>query len=573
MLIGYIITLVTLASFVLMLAFAVRDRRDLSRILKFGINRYSAAALVIIVLLFALIALLFIHPVEQLYFDENIYQGVALNILHSGNALWCQYGTGYLQSCYVNQLYHDIVGYDVFIAVTFALFGAGAQTAYALQLFAGIISIIGVFLLVSVLSDRKEVAVFSAAVFASIPELFIWVRTQAAPDVPFMMFTIISSLFFVVLAKKPSFNKMMMFFMSLILVVYTREEGLLLIPAFALLYIAFGNSGIRRNAKDKISIAKHALSEPLPLIGITVFILFLMPILYYSALELQSPSYGNSSNQALFSLANFENNIQPNIGFITATSDTVYPEVPSALLVPLAVVGAIAIAFYGKWKNRFGMLLLLGVLAFSYFIFYPFFYAGAYNYGVDVRFVLETLPFVAVLSGFGIFGIGAAIIYLIQRMVKRHVRTVILSTAVYSVLLATLVVYPFYVYAPKITIPSSQMPQESYPSNATSFFYSNYNAVPSNCLVFSFTPDLWYEYNRSAAQIGYLSSANQSVSESFKQNYSCYVFDYDYWCTVPPYQDTLCSNIMSKYNTSVIASQSNGRGSYFAFYRLLNYSP
>ncbi len=570
MILGYIITAVPLLSFVLLLAFMFRDKKSLASTLSEGINRYSLLCLAAILVFFAVFAIAFVHPVEQLYFDENIYQGIALNILHSGNALWCQYGTGYLQTCFVNQLYHDIVGYDVFIAAAFAFFGASAQTAYGLELFIGILSILGVFLLASVLTRRKEVPVFSALVFSTIPELFIWSRTQAVPDMPFMMFTILTAFFFIVFAKKPSNNRLAMFLMSLALTLYTRTEGIILLPIFAVLYFVIGESGLRKNAGEKFNAAKQALSNPFSLLLILLFIILLMPIIYYSIIELRAPSYGNSSGQALFSFSNFEQNMPVNLAFITGMSSTVYPEISEINLVPLALAGAVTLAFFAKKKNRFGVLLFLGLLALSYLLFYPFFYAGSVGYGVDVRFILQVLPFLAVLSGFGIFGVGTGASYLLSRYTQRHANAV--KYLAYTVLVAVLVLYPFSVYAPSFVISPNSMPQEAYPNNATSFFYSNYNAVPSNCLVFSFTPDLWYEYNRSAAQINYLTGANQSLSESFS-SYSCFVLDYGYWCTVAPYQNTLCSTLTSKYNLSTLASQDNGRGSGFAFYKLLNYTP
>ncbi len=548
----------------------MRGRKDIKGIISEGVNRYSILALAAILLFFAIFALLFVHPVEQLYFDENIYQGIALNILHSGNALWCQYGTGYLNTCYVNQLYHDIVGFDVFIAMAFAIFGPSAQTAYGLELLIGLLSILGVFLLTSLFTRRKEVPVLSALVFSTLPELFIWSRTQAVPDMPFMMFTIFTTFFFVMFVRKPGNNRLALFLMSFTLTFYTRTEGLLLAPLFIILYFVLGENGIRQNVREKLKWLANAFSDPVALSLILIFVLLLLPAIYYSVNELRAPSYGNSSSQALFSFSNFASTLPGNLGFLTATSVTPYPEVSAVNLVPLATAGAITLIFLFEKRNRFGILLSLLLLTLLYLLFYAFFYAGSYGYGVDVRFVLQTLPFLAVLSGLGVFGIGSLILKLLQKIHKKY--ATVLRYSIYSVLILVFIVYPFYLNAPNITMPASQMPQEAYPSSATSFFYNNYNSVPTNCLVFSFTPDLWYQYGRSAAQIGYLTGENQSLKESFG-NYSCFVMDYGYWCTVPPYQGTTCKNDLAMYNISVIASSSNTIGSGFAFYRLVNYSP
>jgi hypothetical protein len=116
------------------------------------------------------------------------------------------------------------------------------------------------------------------------------------------------------------------------------------------------------------------------------------------------------------------------------------------------------------------------------------------------------------------------------------------------------------------------MPQQTVILGAINSFYANYNSVPENCLVFSFTPDLWTEVNRSSAQIGYINSANATVKSTFN-NYSCKVFDYGYWCVVPPHHDTTCAQILKKYNVSVLGpANATIGGDKVAFYKLLNYT-
>ena len=137
MLIGYFITLAVLASFASLLAFLILNRKEIFGFLKERINRYSVICIVAIIAFFVIFSLLNVSATEQLYFDENIYQGIAINILRHANSLWCQYGTGYLGSCSVNALYHDPVGWSSFIAIAFAIFGIGTSTAYGMQLLVG----------------------------------------------------------------------------------------------------------------------------------------------------------------------------------------------------------------------------------------------------------------------------------------------------------------------------------------------------------------------------------------------------------------------------------------------------
>lgn len=570
MLIGYMITAATIAAFAFLVVFGAIELtgREKGKHPPY-LTRNSLICLAAILVFFTLFALLLVHPVEQLYFDENIYQGIALNILHSGNALWCQYGTGNLNTCYISELYHDMVGYDVFLAAAFAVFGSAVQVAYGLQLLVGILSITCVFLLAGELSRKGSVAVASTFIFALIPQLFIWSRTQAVPDLPFMMFTVFAAFLFLLFLRKPDTNRLALFLSAVVLAAYTRTEGLLLLPLFAFFYFVYAEEKARKTISKRVKLLKSGIDNPRAMVIGLAFVLMILPLFYYSVLEINTGSYGQSGSQSLFSFSNLNQNLPPNTQFIVGLLSN-YPTVSTYNLLPLAVLGVLALLLYQRSSSRRSALALAGALFLAYFLFYGFFYAGSAEYGVDVRFMLQVLPFLAILGGFGIGAAGEILGNLLGRVRKRHAK--VIKGAVYAVLLAALVAVPFAFYTPSITLSPNAMPQASYPNNATAFFYANYSTVPANCLVFTFTPDLWYQYNRSAAQIGYLTGANQSLRQSFS-SYSCFVIDYGYWCTVPPYENTLCSTLTSQYKLSTIASESNGRSSQFAFYKILNYSP
>ncbi|MEM0149049.1 MAG: hypothetical protein QW346_02185, partial [Candidatus Micrarchaeaceae archaeon] len=158
---GYVVTAAIAVSFLGLIVSLFLARRDIRKSMA-GVGKASSLALIAIIVFFVVFALNFVKPVEQLYFDENIYQGVALNILMHGNALWCQYGTGYLHNCFANAVYHDPVEISFFLAVAFAIFGIGTTTAYHAQLLVGALSIVAVFGLAYVIFKRNDIAVASA---------------------------------------------------------------------------------------------------------------------------------------------------------------------------------------------------------------------------------------------------------------------------------------------------------------------------------------------------------------------------------------------------------------------------
>ncbi len=569
MLLGYAITIAVVLSFILMMLSIFLYRKELYKLLKKHTNKKAIIFLIVILIFFTIISLLFIPAVEQLYFDENIYQGIALNIVHSGNSLWCQYGTGYLTNCYSNQLYHDPVGFELFLGIIFLIFGSGPSISYAFQFFIGVLSVIGVFLLASVLTENKYLGAISAFIFSTIPELLIWTRTQAAPDLPFMMLTIYSFFFFVVFTKNENKRSLLLFLSSFSLVLYTRIEAFILFPVFLILYFIFGEYKPIELIKKRISSIKNLQYNFYALIILLLFIFLILPEFFYVNTESLSPQYGQASNQSILSVSNFLQNINYNSGFFLGTT-TNYPTISSINLLVLSILGIFTILLLKKIKNKFGILLAMLLPIFIYFLFYTFFYAGSVDYGVDVRFMLELMPFLAILSGIGILGLFNTVSFILSKLKLKAAKK--LAVLFIPIFVIVGVILPFYFIFPYISLPISQMPQEYFNTQATTFIYNNYQKVPTSCLVFSFTPDIWYTLNRSSAQISYMSEGNLTTKMNTFKNYSCFVFDYGYWCTTPEYHNSSCGTQLYSYNLSVLATQRNSEGSNFTLYKINNFT-
>ncbi|MEM3781383.1 MAG: glycosyltransferase family 39 protein [Candidatus Micrarchaeaceae archaeon] len=576
--IGYETTLAVSASFALLLYSIYLGRRDLAGALRKGVNKYSLLFLFIILAFFLAFSLLFVHPAEQLYFDENIYQGVAMNILHHANALWCQFGTGYVDRCYANALYHDPVGWTLFIAIAFALFGIGTATAFNLELLVGALSIVAVFLLASALFENKELAVLGAFVFALSPELFIWSRSMADIDLPFMMLSAFAFFFFVVFAKNRNRNTLAMFLFAMVLAAYMRIEAILLIPLFVFLFFVFGKNSVKETFRRSVSEVKRAINEDAKtLIIVLVALLLLLPQIHYFAIEAQltfapgSSNYGQNTGQSAVSLGNFMENIPVNVYYVLGliSGKNIYPTEFLFLETPLAIFGCVLLSLDKEYRNRFGMLALLGLWPLLYFVFYTSFYAGYATYGVDVRFMLQLLPGLCLLAAFAAYDISKRISKRMGRIIaiKRigHYITIAIASAVLFAL-------PFAAISGAITLSPSQMPQQYQIYQVMQDFYKMHSAVPTNCLVFSSTPDIWYEVGRPAAQADYIFAHNQTTASELSQ-FSCFVFDYGYWCTVPPQHNGICQAVVNSFKTKVLATNETPDGINVTYYELLNYTP
>ncbi len=576
MIIGYALTAAYLILLVALLGSAYLSRKEIKIAFKGRINRYSLSIALLVVVFFVAFSLIYVSPVEQLYFDENIYQGIALNILHNGNALWCQYGGPYTVPCPVSQIYHDPVEWSFYLAIAFMILGPGTSTAYGLQLFTGAIAIFFTFLLGSLLLGKRG-GVACAMVFALIPELFIWSRTQATPDLGLMAFTILAFLCYMIYDRAKTRYTLAMFLSALGIAVYVRIEAILLIPIFFVIYF-LGDS--------KMNLAKKIKSAVYSRLNVTSLLLFafficIIPQIYYIAYELGNLNYGsgticNTPSNHTFSIANFQCNAPANVYYFLGqyNNTSYFPAYFSPVTTAIAILGLIALLAVRREGKR-KILLLLGLWILVYHLFYDFFYAGSVTYGVDVRFMLQIYPAIAILGAAGIDGLAGFAQYAAKRATRSRKSATfpVFSAVIFVVFIWVFAVYPFVAAFNTLSLTPQNMPQEPGPNTATSFIYANYNSIPTNCLVFSFTPDIWYELNRSSAQVGYVGSTDSNFT-LFASHFSCYVLDYGYWCSVPPYRGSECRSDISNYNVTSVVSEpaaSGGSGN-LTLYMLNNYS-
>lgn len=586
--IGYADTIACSIALIGFMAFLIISRNEIYDVLSKRINRYSLLCLVIILAFFILFSIFFLKKTELIFFDENIYQSEALGIISHGSGLICWYGTAHVNKCFLSQLGFDPAGWPFTIAIAFELFGSSLSTSYNLELLIGALSILSVFLVSSLLTNRKEVAILSAAVFSLTPMLFVWSKTLANPSLPFMMFATLTSFFFMLFIKKPSKNTVALLAFSLILTIYMRIEAILLVPIFIICFFAFGNSSLEKNIKERSKLLKETAKRPSSkrylMILIAMFILLIEPELY--VLVSTGPEVHANAvfylgpNVTNFSFSNFASNIGINLSYLLGLIEK-YPIIFLPNLTILGFLGAAFLLLRKDYQDRTAILSFLLLFFLGYFIFYDFYWAGSVLAGTSVRFMLILCPPLAILSAFGIQGLGDTLLNGLRRT-KRAFLERKTRYAVYIVLTLLIFAAPFYGSIPFLTnpnynyegyptlnnIPQSNPYQMIYPNRSLSFIYKNYQLVPSSCLVFSELPYVWYDLNRSSAipQV-----ANSSYPTG---NYSCYAFDYDWWCTIKPYNTTICNPFLSRYKLKVLATESSGIGNTnYTIYQIMNYTP
>ena len=585
---GYAITLACSITLIALIFFLILGRNDIKWGLSKRINKYSLIALFAIILFFVIFSFFFLKNTELIFFDEQIYQSIALNILNHGNALMCVFGTGYLRNCYVNGIGFDPSGWPFLIAIAFRLFGIGAATAYNFEIFFGATSIIAVFLLSSLLTDKKEIPILSALIFTLIPELFIWSKTLANPNMPFMFFATLSLFFFVLFAKKRTKNTLALSLFSIIITIYLRVEAFLLIPIFIIVSFTFSESGIKDTFKNQIKLLKqkNIISKILPLLIVFLFLIapeMLVVISTTPELFIDASSF-LSRNYGLFSLSYLPKIGYQNILFLFGDIAE-YPIFFLPEITVFAIFGVISLALYKekRIKNNMGVLLLLLCLFLGYFIFYGTYFSGSALLGGSVRFLLVLYPALAILAAFGLYELSEWLVLLLRKRNRKSKQITSIKYAICIILIILFFIVPFvyyavpflmhpnYSYADFPIIPNATPQNDSYAmmyaNRSLAFINSNYNLVPPTCLVFSPSPYIWYQLNRSSA---YVSEYN--ASDSNINSYSCFILDYSWFCG-NPFNNTICNTILNKYKLKILATESGDGSSNFSLYQILNYSP
>ena len=419
-----------------------------------------------------------------------------------------------------------------------------------------VVAIVGVFALASIISERKWFGVTAATIFALIPELLIWSRVEANANIPFMTFTILTVLSFVLFLKRGDNKSLAFLTFSLLATVYVRVEGFLLIPLLLLFYLVVKREKIvqiLRKQNEAFKISNY--TSHLALLG--VGIILIVPGIYLIYLTAPTISYIAATSNAnmtrsIISASNFENNIGTNISFL-AERISGYPYEFSALLTVFMVIGVIFI-FRKKNMKLYPELALMLLLFLGFFVFYTSYFINILT-ATGVRFLLVIYPFMAVLAAFGVFEISDI---LLRRLVKGSDSSEMQKGITYAIAIFVFFLLPFLIITAGAAHPKSllyegsnetfwQINLSGYSMKArdlTYTVYKDHNYVSPGCLVFSKNPWIWYWNNVSAANFSYVGS---NIIQTADVHWNCYLSNPEYGC--PPdnhtYQNVLCARLIS----------------------------
>ena len=567
----YMLTSGIIISFAGFLFFAARSRKDISKaIASAGINREMILAALVIVLLFASLELLLVKPMQQLFFDDVIYQGGALDLLHMGQAWQCNYGSP--TQCFVGLIFHEPVGAPFNIAIAFIIAGVHQYAAYGFFFFLSILSVFLVFVITMLMLKEFEYAIFAEALMALSPVLLVWAFPTTS-DLTMLAYSLIAVFSALIFVYRKSINTFGMVLFSVSLAMYMKVDAAIYIVLIPLIYIVLDSRSITESVRINFRRIKYNAFNLKVLLVVLLFVIAAAGELIYTVNEYNVGVYGyantviqntclsaNSINVTHnFDLQNFDANACANIFFwfdAFQGGSGAYHIMQPIFFTFLAVIGIMTMLAYNRRQ-----LLALTVWLFAFFLIYTSFYAGAVTYGVDWRFMLSMIAQVSILGGFGAGAIAIA--------AKKWMG--LKGYAVAIAVISLLIAYSFYMVVPDLAVSPSSISQAQQARFYQNFVYSNASAIPRSCLVFSFDPELFNLNNLSAMQFGNITAAYTESGLSFYlDKYPCLVVDYGYWCYTPEFEG-LCNAVKSTFALSPIATAKDnfsGESNVYGFYRI-----
>jgi Dolichyl-phosphate-mannose-protein mannosyltransferase len=480
-------------------------------------DRYLAAGLCAVTFAMVLIA----PRTNRIFYDEQIYQGIARNLSDLHLAQLCNDGTveyGHLQ-CWRHEYNKQPFGYPYAVSLGYRLAGASDDVAHWMNVLAAAATAGVLFLLTLLITDNRLSAGLAAFSFALIPEQLRWSHTAASePSAAFLC--ALAMLAAAAFVHSRSTTALIWAACASSFAAYMRPEAVLIVPMTALAIL--------------VGAANEARHVRFWWVAALCLVLLVPEVAHMAAVRNQD--WGASDQR--FSLAYFANNLVTNGRFYLA--DHRFP----AVLTVLAVAGVT--------RSRWTLVMVVWFLLF--WGVFLFFYAGSYDYGADVRYSLMSYAPLAVLAGTGAGRIAAAVRRAYPALKWAGVGT------------GALLLFQSTLYLPWVRA----VGEEAWAARAdVEFAKAVARDLPANAIVLTHNPSMFHVWGTSAAQLSIAAQEPEYVRRELARRYAGGVYlHWNYWCNVTdPLQVRFCHDALAHFNGNVVREHRE-RDYRFIFYRV-----
>ncbi len=407
----YLFTLGLALAFVATIASIAIGRRHFAAVLRdSGLDARKLAIAIGILAIFVVAEAAFVVPTQQLFFDDAIYQAGALDLMHTGQAWMCNYGSP--STCYSGQIYHEPIGTSFNIAIAFIIGGVNSGSAYDTEFFLGGLAVLMTFLVALVMTKDFTASAFAELLMALSPALLAWARPTTS-DMPMLAYSLVALFCMLVFMRRKTAITLAASAFSLAMLTYMKVDALAYIIVIPAIFLVLDESSLRKSLAVNFRKLREHLMDTRFLVILLLFVLAVSPEAVYTVHEQVSGSYGyqgayiqescaapGAANSTVVAngkigLAEFDANICSNLEFWIGAFDKEYIVQPLAFTA-LGILGAALMAVYDR-----RLLLAVGGWFLVFFLLYTSFYAGSVTYGVDWRFMLSLIAQASILGGYG----------------------------------------------------------------------------------------------------------------------------------------------------------------------------
>lgn len=476
-----------------------------------------------VVPLVALVVVATLPPrTHRIYYDEDIYQNIAQNMLWHGRAEMCNEGVieHGVFDCRDSEYNKEPNAFPFMLSLLFRFTGVGESQSHFLNHVVFALGVLASMWIAHLLFDDRRVALGAGVLYLLTPENLLWGATVAA-EPGAAAFTGIALVAWILFIRNRSWGTGAMAVGTIVLAVQWRPESLLLLAVVGV---------------TTVLLEPRCFRQVGLYVATLLIFIFLVPHLGH-LWAVRGESWG-ANEGGKFSSQYLSNNLDTNARFyFEGKEHPIY-------FTLLAILG---LGVMGRWKEK-GSLLVWFLLFFGVFI--PF-HAGSYRYGADIRFALLSFMPLAILGGVGARWISGKLSGLLPR--SSWLRALPILVAVYF----------FTSYLPLVRSIGS----EAWAARADHDIAKELvEQIPVDSIVLTHNPGMIQVMGQTAAQASVATYNPAKVDDYFRQYAGGVYFHYNFWCNInDSVQNAFCNKILEDYPTQVIDDRNAG------FYRYILY--
>lgn len=462
---------------------------------------------------------------SRIYYDEQIYQGVAHNLSDRHRAEMCNDGSveyGRLQ-CWHGEYNKEPDGYPYLLSIVYRTLGVTDTAAFRFNNVVEGVTVLVTVLLADLLFGHAWIAILSGLILTVFPMQLSWSAT-AASEPTAAMFCAAAGLAAVHFARARTTGALAWTVALSAFATTVRPECILIVPIVVLAIALLAPAEFSRPRIWIAGVAGAVAAAPTILHMIAVW----------------HDGWGASGPTMSFQFA--RRNFPVNFWFYFA--DERFPG-----LCGLAAVLGLVLA--GRLLERLWLLAYL----LAFWTVYLFFYAGSYNYGADVRYSLMTYVPLAILGGYGLGRAGSFAAVRWPRWTERRVFGSITA----------IIVAQFLWYVPLVRATG----EEAWAARADVKYARAFaQGLPPNSFVLTHNPSMFHIWKTAAGQMSMVTTDRAAADRLFTRYTGGVYLHWNFWCNVhDQVQNAFCRAVLDIFPHEAVDSRRE-RDYQYVLYRL-----